>query len=319
MIPLLLNTQESFISVLKLADASPDAWAEALGLSKDLYPNLFLKHLCVISDVGGESLKRYATELPQLFNTDPLAYEFQEKSYTCQMKSLFTGKKWSNESLGLDGYGIQERKQMNDAIRDVSTLILFGSLSVSPELPMEIKEKCILGEMLGKKVELEKYIRQRYIWVSRQTGGAKANSMGYLIQDYLLGILKQELPGWNFSAKSIAGITERTRGGELKPAKFDIVAKTPSGLCWAIECSFQFTTNSTIERKAGQAPSRKKSLNDKGHRIAYVIDGAGNFERSSALQSIIEASDCTVNFSKSDIVGLAQTMKQSTKQNRRLK
>lgn len=134
-----------------------------------------------------------------------------------------------------------------------------------------------------------------------------------MIQDYFLEILKSELQDWDFSQKAIDGINERTRGGELKPAKFDIVAKSPSGLCWAIESSFQFTTNSTIERKASQASSRKQSLNQLGHRIAYTIDGAGNFERSSALQSIIEASDCTVNFSESDILRLVETMKNSIK------
>lgn len=265
----------------------------------------------MISDIGGEGLKRYATELPQLFKNEPLVFVFQGKTYSYEMKSLFKGKKWSNPSLGLDGAGIQHKREMNQAIKDVSMLIIFGSLATSPELPEDIIEKCILGGMLGNKTELEKYVRQRYIWVSRQTGGAKANAMGYLIQNYLLETLKALLPGWDFSSKSIEGVTERTRGGELKPAHFDIVAKSKSGLCWAIESSFQFTTNSTIERKAGQAPSRKQSLNDKGHKIAYAIDGAGNFERSSALQTIIESSDCIINFSKGDILRLAKTIKNS--------
>ncbi len=312
-IPLLLETQESFISILNFADATYDAWIKALELNKELYPNLFLKHLSVISDVGGESLKRYATELPSLFKKTPLTFEYNGELHKIEMSSLSSGKKWSNESLGLDGKSIFERKNLDVAIRDVSFLLLFGSLATEPDLPLDITEKCVLGGMLGKKEELKKYIRQRYIWVSRQTGGAKANSLGYLIQDYLLGILKSELKGWNFSKKSIDGVNERTKQGKLRLAKFDIVAKSPSGLCWAIESSFQFTTNSTIERKAGQAPSRKKILNKRGHRIAYAIDGAGNFERGAMLQSIIEASDCTVNFSKPDILRLAQTMKNSIK------
>lgn len=310
-IPLLIKTQESFISVLKVANVTPDAWIKAIDLNQELYPNLFLKHLCVISDIGGEGLKRYATELPQLFENEPLVFDFQKKTYEYEMKSLFKGKKWSNTNLGLDGRGIQQEKEMDQAIQDVSMLIIFGSLATSPELPDDIIEKCILGGMLGDKTALENYIRQRYIWVSRQTGGAKANTMGYLIQDYLLETLKAELPDWDFSSKYIEGVTERTRDGEFKPVQFDIVAKSQSGLCWAIESSFQFTTNSTIERKAGQAPSRKHSLNEKGHKIAYAIDGAGNFERSSALQTIIESSDCIINFSKGDMLRLAKTMKNS--------
>ncbi len=312
-VPLLLQTQDSFINILQIANIAPDAWITAIKLNKDLYPNLFLKHLCVISDIGGESLKRFATELPPLFKNSPLIFDFHGKSYSHQMESLFRSKKWSNVTLGLDGQNILIEKPMDRAIKDVSMLIIFGSLAISPELPQDITEKCVLGGMLGKKVELDHYIRQRYIWVSRQTGGAKANALGYLIQEYLLRILKKELPDWDFSNKSIDGITERTRGGELKLAKFDIVAKSQSGLCWAIESSFQFTTNSTIERKAGQAPSRKIILNAKGHKIAYAIDGAGNFERSSALQTIIESSDCVINFSKDDILRLANTIKQSVK------
>ena len=310
-IPLLLQTQDSFISVLRLADVAHNAWVEAIRLNSDLYPNLFLKHLCVISDVGGESLKRYATELSDMFRQSPLVFEFNGERIEVGISSLFHGKKWSNTSLGLDGKSLFNKEPMRADILQVSFLLLFGSTALEPELPLEVRDKCVLGSLLGRKDELEKYIRQRYIWVSRQTGGAKSNSLGYLIQEYLLDILKTELPGWDFSRKSIDNVYERTMEGEPKRMKFDIVAQAHSGLCWAIESSFQFTTNSVIERKAGQAPSRKMILNQKGHKIAYAMDGAGNFERSAALQSIIESSDCTINLSKNDIVRLAHTMKES--------
>ncbi len=48
-----------------------------------------------------------------------------------------------------------------------------------------------------------------------------------------------------------------------------------------------------------------------GHRIAYVLDGAGNFERSSALQTIINFSDCTASYSDAEIKRLAATIKKS--------
>ncbi len=311
-IPLLLETQESFISILQFANKTHDAWMKALDLNQELYPNLFLKHLCVMSDISGESLKRYATELPPLFSESPLIFEYKNNVQEIELSSLFSGKKWSNTSLGLDGKTLFRQRDLSPAIQEVSFLLLFGSLAHAPDLPQEIKEKCMIGEMLGKKDELERYIKQRYIWVSRQTGGAKANSLGYLIQDYLLSTLKSELQDWDFTQKSIPGINERTTRGKLIPTKFDIVARSPSGKYWAIESSFQFTTNSTIERKAGQAPARQQILNAHGHKVAYVIDGAGNFERVSALQSIIEASDCTVNFSESDILRLVKIMKDSS-------
>jgi hypothetical protein len=65
--------------------------------------------------------------------------------------------------------------------------------------------------------------------------------------------------------------------------------------------SFQVTTNSTIERKAGQAQARYELLKQAGHRIAYVIDGAGNFERQAALGAICRFSDCVVAFTPDEI------------------
>lgn len=91
---------------------------------------------------------------------------------------------------------------------------------------------------------------------------------------------------------------------------FDMIAEAPSGKRCAIEVSFQFTTNSTIERKAGQAQSRQSLLHRKGYCIAYVIDGAGNFERRSAISTICRYSDCTVTFRDSEIRRLANFLEE---------
>lgn len=69
----------------------------------------------------------------------------------------------------------------------------------------------------------------------------------------------------------------------------------------AIEVSFQVTTNSTIERKSGQAKTRYEQIEQAGHRIAYVLDGAGNFQRETALRVICSYSHCTVAFSHSEL------------------
>ena len=165
-IPLLLATQDHFISVLHLADKDPYAWTQLLSLTDALYPNLFLKHLCILSDIGGESLKRFATELPMEFANEDFQFIFRDKIYEYTLKSLFARTKWSNQSLGLDGEGLLQPRDLTQGIRDVSILILFGSLSINT-LPEEIENKCIIGSMLGDKRQLEKYIKERYIWVSR--------------------------------------------------------------------------------------------------------------------------------------------------------
>ena len=66
-IPRLIETQDKFISLLNIADANPFAWKGVLLSSKTLSANLFLKHLIVLSDIGGEMLMRFKHELPHVF------------------------------------------------------------------------------------------------------------------------------------------------------------------------------------------------------------------------------------------------------------
>ena len=69
--------------------------------------------------------------------------------------------------------------------------------------------------------------------------------------------------------------------------------------------SFQVTTNSTIERKANEAENRYRDMHSAGHLVAYVVDGAGNFQRSSAVTKICDNSDCTVAYSDEELSVLA--------------
>lgn len=174
---------------------------------------------------------------------------------------------------------------------DVSILIMHGG-TAEENLPGHLVEKCIIGSMIGRKDELSRFVKQRYILVSRITGGATANKMGQITQDAVLSHLRDALPIWAFKRNgTIPGISQ-TSGKTL--TSFDIVAKSPHGRFVAIEVSFQVTTNSTIERKAGQAVDRAKTLRKNGHLITYVLDGAGNFERAAFMRTICENSDCTV-------------------------
>ena len=76
-----------------------------------------------------------------------------------------------------------------------------------------------------------------------------------------------------------------------------------------IEVSFQVTTNSTIERKAGQAADRQALVHKSGYQIAYVLDGAGNFQRSSAISTICNHSDCTVAYTVAEFKVLSNWIK----------
>jgi len=156
--------------------------------------------------------------------------------------------------------------------------------------------------LIGHKKELDAFVRQRYIWVSRITGGAIANSLRNLAQQYVVDFLQDRLPTWDFNKKQIPKISQNKR----TLLSYDIVAKSSKGKLCAIEVCFQVTTNSVIERKAGQAQDRQKQLHKHGHNIAYIIDGAGNFERLSALKTLCQFSDCTVTLKDNELEKLCK-------------
>lgn len=195
---------------------------------------------------------------------------------------------------------------LNPVMEDICMLLLFGgATTVNKELPVDITNKCVLGSMLGKTTELELFVKQRYIWVSRITGGATANTLGQLAQTYVKRYLEEKLPKWRINKDHLPNVSQNERTA----LSVDIVVKSPKGNYCAVEVSFQVTTNSTIERKAGQAQSRQELLHTKGHKIAYVIDGAGNFARQSALKTICQYSDCTVSFRDNELDKLIEYIK----------
>lgn len=300
-IPKLIETQDKFISLLNIANAEPFAWKKVLPCSQ-LAANLFLKHLVVLSDIGGEKLKRFKTNLPRVLKNGIMKFLWNGKGYDYKFQTLSAPKNWDNTHLKICGAGLGQTEGLTPIIEDVVNLILFGGSATADNMPNDIIEKCIIGTLIGHKRELDTFVRQRYIWVSRITGGATANSYGNLAQKYVRDSLQERLPDWDFSKKRISNISQNQR----TLLSFDLVAKSPKGKYCAIEVSFQVTTNSVIERKAGQAQSRQDQLKSAGHKIAYVIDGAGNFERRSALQTIYRFSDCTVTFKDTELKKLSE-------------
>jgi hypothetical protein len=300
-IPKLIETQDKFISLLNIADANPFAWVTVLSTTRNLSANLFLKHLMVLSDIGGEKLMRFKKELPKIFTKGKMNFVWNGTNYKYIFKTLSGKKTWNNTYLMVDGVGLASKINLTPVIEDITNLILFGGAALVENLPEEIGEKCTIGTLIGRKRELETFVRQRYIWVSRITGGASANTLGNLAQQYVVDYLRDKLPKWDLSKKQIPKISQNKR----TLLSYDIVAESPKGKICAIEVCFQVTTNSVIERKAGQAQDRQKQLHKFGHKIAYIIDGAGNFERLSALRTLCQFSDCTVTLKDSELDKLA--------------
>lgn len=300
-IPLLLKTQDQFISIISVETHELDNLFKIVEASA-LPANLFVKHLAILADYGGEMLARVSREFKTLFRNSRLNYLWKGQQRSYDFKAL-PKRKFSNKALKIDGKALLAPSPLDDLQKDAIALLLFGSAySDNNQEVASTLSKCEIGEYLGKPQPLADFIKQRYIWVSRITGGAKANNLGQIAQRFVAQYLTDHLGLPNIHIKTsgrLPGVTHTDpQTGRL--TSFDLVV-TNGNKYIAIEVSFQVTTNSTIERKSGQAKTRYEQIKQGGHRIAYVLDGAGNFERETALRVICSYSHCTVAFSRSEL------------------
>lgn len=293
-IPRLLETQDDFLNIISLAKGNPYKIFALLEASE--FPaNLFLKHLSVLSDYGGEPIQRLGRSFDTIFknkdNTYSINFIWESSSFEYKFKALPI-RALGNKKLFIDGDGLNKVKPLTDIYKDMIVIFLFASTStVSEEAALS---KCEIGTLLGKPDILEIYVKQRYINVSRITGGATANSLGQLAQKEVVSYLKSFLPKeYLVISNGYIFLNGYDKEGGMP---FDIVIEKDNKKT-GIEISFQVTTNSTIERKAGQAADRLNLMHSNNYKIAYVLDGAGNFQRISALSTICENSDCTVAYS----------------------
>lgn len=310
-LPLLLKTQDAFISLLKIADKNPLSWKAALNQNTALSGPLFLKHLMVLTDLGGEALNK----LPPLSNYIPdgiLKFDWAGNPYEYKFKEIQVKCSLANSALKVDSKKLLAGGELTNKMIDVAMLLLYGSLLTNDSLPLEVKEKCVIGLLMGNVEELERFVKESYIRVSRQVGGATSNELGQQVQNYVLEGLKVALPkGWQVKRDStLPRVTHKEGGGETT---FDIVALSPTGKYFGIEVSFQVTTNSVIERKSREAESLLASVHRAGHKICYVIDGAGNINiRANAVSNLCTYSDCTVAMSDVEISHLANFLMESS-------
>ena len=302
-IPKLLKTQDDFLKIISLSQNTPFQVFDLLQATK--FPaNLFLKHLCVLANYGGEPIQRLGTSFTSIFpGTDgcySMDFIWNSKQYKYEFKSLPL-KGLGNKKLCIDGKGLTEDKPLSPLYMDMIIILMFGSTStVSDEAGLS---SCEIGTLLGRSEALEKYVKERYINVSRITGGETANSLGQFAQQEIVAFLSNKL-GSDYTVLSNGYIVleEYDKEGGMP---FDIVVEKGHKKV-GIEISFQVTTNSTIERKSGQASDRMKLMHANGYKIAYVLDGAGNFQRRSAVSTICENSDCTVAYNEEEFGVLAK-------------
>ena len=306
-IPLLLKTQDKFLSLLTLSDKNPTKIFELIK-SSDFPANLFLKHLVVLTDFGGEQIQRLNKQFSSVFDRNKKKYFFtfawNDKKYDYHFKNLPISGNLDNKKLGIDGQSINRRQALDDLKEDLISILLFGANSINEKIASNLS-KCEIGNLLGQREVLEKYVKEKYIWVSRITGGAQANTLGQVAQTYIVDYLKLNLDK-SFSVTRNGSVKVV---GSKKNIPFDIVVKKGNKSV-GIEVTFQVTTNSTIERKSGQAKARRDLMHRAGNFVAYIIDGAGNFQRKSAISTICNYSDCTVAYSKKEFNTLIKFLRE---------
>lgn len=302
---LLIDTQEKFISILNLCEQDPQHIFEIAEVSK--FPaNMLLKHLVVLADYGGEKIQRLNKDFASVFECDGgvspyMDIVFQEEQFRYTFEGLPVKGALNNKKLFIDGDALGSPTPLTPIMKDMAMILMHGASAINTaggDL-----DRCDIGSYMGDSDRLDDYVKQKYIWVSRITGGATANSQGQFAQTYILDHLQNTLGGeYNIS-----------RNGSLPLEGYDKKAGMPfdilvskNGKSVGIEVSFQVTTNSTIERKAGQAADRQRLMHNNGHYIAYVMDGVGNFQRRSAISTICAHSDCTVAYTDSEFDLLAE-------------
>lgn len=305
-IPTLVRTQDQFISILTLSDShNPESVFEVM-TAAHFAANLFLKHLMVLTDFGSEPLQRINRDFVNYFPDNKLHYAVNGQETEYEFTDLPVRGALTNKKMHTDIEYILTTDPLNSFYKDLITLLLFGSNAVDDYIS-DIFSKCIVGNMMGEAEELKDFIKQRYIFVSRITGGAQANGLGNAAQVYAENYFQKKL-GTGYVVKSnghIPGITQNDR----TETTFDLSVEHNNKYV-GIEISFQVTTNSTIERKAGQAQERYNAVEKSGNYIAYIIDGAGNFQRESALTSICQYSHCTVAYTDAEFDVLVEFIRE---------
>jgi len=308
-IPKLVETQEKFFEVLHSDVHNIEEFFDHIN-SSGIPPNLFLKHLVILADFGGEQLQRINQEFNTFFPTRKMKYQWKGTVREYSFSSLPTSGALNNGRMGMTGKKLILAQDLSELSKDVAAILLLGSASTD-ENTANALSKCEIINYVGDPERLDKFIRQRYMLVSRITGGAQSNRLGQIAQQYVKDYLKNHIGLDNLEVKAnstIPGISHNEAGSALDTS-FDVVVKRGNKYA-AVEVSFQVTTNSVIERKSGQAQARYEQIQRKSHVITYVIDGAGNFQRESALKRICAFSNCTVAFSNSELDILCTYLKQ---------
>lgn len=310
----LLDSQEKFISILKLANKNNRESIFNLVDAADFSYSLFLKHLVVLVDFGSEPLQRVNKDFASLFPNGMLSYDIGNGREDYVFTALPVRGTLNNKRMKIDTVENLTSAQSDVPLcKDLIALLVYGAAAVDAST-RAVLFKCTPHEYLGKDEQIDEFVRQNYIRVSRIISGKTASDLGNVAQQYVVKYLQNAL-GEMYNVKSNGTIPGITQNDGITLTNFDVVVDRINDTgrrkkYVAVEVTFQETSNSTIERKGGQARDRFEKITTNRHYIAYIIDGAGNFSRRSAITVLCENSHCTVAYTPEEFELLVEFIKE---------
>ncbi len=310
----LLDTQEKFISILKLANKNkPDKLFELLEASSFDY-HLFLKHLILLTDLGAEQLQRINKDFADLFPDNQLRYILKNKELVYGFTKLPTKGKLDNKKMKTDSLEHLQGSAFDRVLcKDLIMLLIYGASSTRART-RAILYKCNSSDYLGDDTQIEDYVRKNYIRVSKIIAGKVSNDLGNIAQLYALQYLSKCL-GNEYHLQSNGKLPDVSENDGKSWATFDILVDRIGDTSRhkkyvGVEVSFQETSNSVVERKSTIAHNRFVQVKTKRCYVAYIIDGIGNFSRSSAVKTLCENSDCNVAYTPEEFEVLADFIRE---------
>jgi len=276
-LPMLLETQDKFVSVLNLADSNPAAWKTIVQASEnidgDIKGNLYLKHLMVLSDLGGEALSKLPP-LSKYFSGGKMIYVWRERKYEYKFQKIQNKISLTNSALKVDGKSLVKGYKLDGRMEDVAMLLLYGAASISDTLPDEIKNKCLVGDLIGKPDELEKFVKENYIKISGQVcNQLTLKLLKQNAQNFFINTLKKYLPDWEF-----------VQGGKLSDLNhvdskagmtIDVIIISPNNKHFGVVIESYIGRKIVIDVEAERSANLAKIVRAAGHYICYIDAGMG--------------------------------------------
>lgn len=165
-IPILLNTQGTFIAILSVPFPSLNDLFQTVNRSS-LSGNVFLKHLMILADFGSEQLQLVNAKFKALFPSGKLEYLWKKQLRIYKFQQLPIAN-LTNDTLGLTGNKLLCERKLDPLLQDLAAILIFGSSCMDETTALALRQ-CNIGRFLGQLSIMTTIAKQRYIWMSNVT------------------------------------------------------------------------------------------------------------------------------------------------------